>query len=79
MCLADLTFVDIAHTICRMSTKHYETPAQIAQSLNLKTATVQHWCRDKKLPAHKIGRHWLIEVPLAYNMLEANETIGETQ
>ena len=45
------------------------TPIQLESILNAKEWTIKKWCREKEIPAKKIGGKWIIEGELLLNFL----------
>lgn len=43
-----------------MQTDEMLTPNEVAELLRVPTKTVWRWCRNKTLPAIKIGKYWRI-------------------
>jgi excisionase family DNA binding protein len=41
----------------------YKTTEEVAKCLRVHKATVTRWIKEKKLPAGKVGRRWLISQP----------------
>ena len=45
------------------------TVEQVGKILDLKKRTVERFCRERRIPAGKIGRHWLIAESTIDNIL----------
>ncbi len=54
-----------------MSTDKLLTPAQVAEQLQMETATVQGWLRTGRLKGVKIGRYWRISPEALREFIEA--------
>lgn len=54
------------------------TPHDLARRLNVNPETVRHWIKRGELPAHRMGRHWMIYESDAARMTAAREALITT-